>query len=223
MKRILLTLAILLVPVLALAQPKQKEIVKTGWNIGLLPAFRYDNDLGFQLGALSQLYHYGDGSDYPNYRHKVMAVASVYSRGAKQFSLDYDSKHLLRNMRVTAHAEYMDNPLHGFYGFNGAVAPYYADLDRRKAADGQDGIAFYANAQHQLTASLDLQGRMADHLTWIGGVRYAWQDYKEGLQGRFRKRVRRDAVAVPPICGERADFGVGDLGPPGRTQGWRGL
>ena len=40
MKRILLFLAILLVPVLALAQPKQKEIVKTGWNIGLLPAFR---------------------------------------------------------------------------------------------------------------------------------------------------------------------------------------
>ena len=87
MKRILLFLAILLVPVLALAQNNRNEIVKTGWNIGLLPAFRYDNDLGFQFGALSQLYHYGDGSDYPNYRHKVMAVASVYSRGAKQFSL----------------------------------------------------------------------------------------------------------------------------------------
>ena len=137
MKRILLFLAILLVPVLAPAQSNKKEIVKTGWNMGLLPAFRYDNDLGFQFGALSQFYHYGDGSDYPNYRHKVMVVASVYSRGAKQFSLDYDSKHLLRDMRVTAHAEYMDNPLHGFYGFNGAVAPYYADLDRRKAADAR--------------------------------------------------------------------------------------
>lgn len=83
MKRILLFLAILLVPVLAPAQSNKKEIVKTGWNMGLLPAFRYDNDLGFQFGALSQFYHYGDGSDYPNYRHKVMVVASVYSRGAK--------------------------------------------------------------------------------------------------------------------------------------------
>lgn len=99
MKRILLSFAILLVPVLALAQDNKKEIVKTGWNIGLLPAFRYDNDLGFQFGALSQLYHYGDGSDYPNYRHKVMAVASVYSRGAKQFSLDYDCSLLRHNER----------------------------------------------------------------------------------------------------------------------------
>ena len=73
MKRILLSFAILLVPVLALADNNRKdktpenepipvklskkEIVKTGWNIGLLPAFRYDNDLGFQFGALSQIYH----------------------------------------------------------------------------------------------------------------------------------------------------------------------
>ena len=213
MKRILLSFAILLVPVLALAQDNKKEIVKTGWNIGLLPAFRYDNDLGFQFGALSQLYHYGDGSDYPNYRHKVMAIASVYSRGAKQFSLDYDSKHLLRDMRVTAHAEYMDNPLHGFYGFNGAVAPYYADLDRRKAADGQDGIAFYANAQHQFTASLDLQGRMADHLTWIGGVRYVWQDYKDvsvsvydGTQSLFHQYVENGLISESETWGHRAEL-----------------
>ena len=73
-----------------------------------------EGEFGFDYDSNDVLYHYGDGSDYPNYRHKVMAVASVYSRGAKQFSLDYDSKHLLRNMRVTAHAEYMDNPLHGF-------------------------------------------------------------------------------------------------------------
>lgn len=229
MKRILLSFAILLVPVLALADNNRKdktpenepipvklskkEIVKTGWNIGLLPAFRYDNDLGFQFGALSQLYHYGDGLDYPNYRHKVVAMASVYSRGAKQFSLDYDSKQLLWNLRVTAHLEYMDNPLHGFYGFNGAVAPYFADLDRRKSADGTDGIAFYSNSQHLYTVGLDLQGRIADHLTWIGGVKYAYQTYTDvsvgvydGTQSLFHQYVENGLIPDAETWGHRAEL-----------------
>jgi hypothetical protein len=229
MKRILLSFAILLAPVLALADNNRKdktpenepipvklskkEIVKTGWNIGLLPAFRYDNDLGFQFGALSQLYHYGDGKDYPNYRHKVMALGSVYSRGAKQFSLDYDSKRLLWNLRVTAHLEYMDNPLHGFYGFNGAVAPYFADLDRRKSADGTDGIAFYSNSQRLCTVGLDLQGQIADHLTWIGGVKYAYQTYSDvsvgvydGTQSLFHQYVENGLILEAETWGHRAEL-----------------
>ena len=39
----------------------KSEIVKTGWNVGLVPAFNYNNDLGFQAGVLGQIYHNGDG------------------------------------------------------------------------------------------------------------------------------------------------------------------
>ena len=65
MKRILLSFAILLTPVLALAQNDKKEIVKTGWNIGLLPAFRYDNDLGFQFGRSANCTIMGTGRIIP--------------------------------------------------------------------------------------------------------------------------------------------------------------
>ena len=63
MKRIALTLSVLLLlPVLSFAGndsaaneapvARKKEIVKTGWNLGMLPAFNYDTELGFMSGAL---------------------------------------------------------------------------------------------------------------------------------------------------------------------------
>ena len=189
---------------------KKDEIVKTGWNIGLLPAFNYNNDLGFMGGVLSQIYNYGDGSDYPNYRHKFAVLASIYSKGAKQLSFDYDSKYLVPGKRITAHLEYMDNPLCGFYGFNGAVSPYYADFDLRKSADGEDGIAFYAAYQKKFVASLDLQGRLADNLTWIGGLSYSYQRYTDvsikpydGTQTLFHQYVESGLIPESDIWGHR--------------------
>lgn len=190
----------------------KSELVKTGWNVGLLPAFNYNNDLGFQAGVLGQIYHYGDGSDYPNYRHKFTVLASIYSKGAKQFSLDYDSKHLITGKRVTAHMEYMDNPLCGFYGFNGAVSPYYADMDLRKSADGEDGIAFYADYQKRFMASLDLQGYLEDHLTWIGGLTYSHQVYSDvaikpynGTQTLFHQYVENGLIPEGDTWGNRVE------------------
>jgi hypothetical protein len=161
------------------AIPLKKETAKSGWNVGVLPAFSYNNDLGFLAGALAQVFDYGDGSVYPNYRHKFTANLNIYTCGARQVSLNYDSKYLVPGMRVTAGLEYMDNPLCGFYGFNGAVSPYHADLDLRKSADGTDGVAFYADHQRKFLVSLDLQGRLADGLTWLGGASYSWQRYSD--------------------------------------------
>lgn len=192
------------------------DIVKTGWNVGLLPAVNYNNDLGLQLGALGQVYHYGDGSDYPNYRHKFNVLASVYSKGAKQFSLDYDSKYLLKGKRVTSHIEYMDNPLCGFYGFNGAVSPYYAELDLRKNADATDGIAFYANYQKRFMASVDLQGRLAANLTWIGGAKYSHEEYTDvsikpydGAQTLFHQYVENGLIPEGDTRGQRLEAKAG--------------
>jgi len=40
----------------------KQDKIKKGWNFGALPVVSYDSDLGLQLGALTNLYHYGDGS-----------------------------------------------------------------------------------------------------------------------------------------------------------------
>ena len=51
------------------AQGEKKEITKTGYNFGPLPAVAFDADKGFQLGALLNIYDFGDGTVYPNTRH----------------------------------------------------------------------------------------------------------------------------------------------------------
>lgn len=192
------------------AVPLKKEIAKSGWNIGLLPAFYYNSDLGFSVGALAQVFDYGDGTVYPSYRHKFTANVNLYSRGAKQISMNYDSKYLVPGKRVTASVSYMDNPLCGFYGFNGAVSPYYADLDLRKSSDDSDGIAFYATHQQQLSANVDLQGRLADGLTWLGGASYSWQHYDDvnfrvydGTESLYHQYVENGLIPVEDTHGHR--------------------
>ena len=189
-----------------------KETVKSGWSLGLLPAFAYNNDLGFLIGALGQVYDYGDGSIYPFYRHKFMANVNIYSRGAKQIIMNYDSKYLIPGLRVTADLSFMDNPLCGFYGFNGAVSPYHADLDLKKNAEGTEGIAFYSIHQRQLKASLDLQGHIAEGLTWIGGASYAWQRYSDvafrvydGTESLFHQYVESGLISDSDIHGHRVE------------------
>ena len=193
--------------------PLSPENTKSGWRIGVMPAFSYNNDMGFLLGVLTQVYDYGDGTVYPNYRHKFMANVNIYSRGAKQVSLDYDSKYLIPGKRLTVSLSYMDNPLYGFYGFNGAVSPYYADLDRRKSADGTDGIAFYANHQRQLSTKLDLQGRLADHLTWIGGGVYSLQRFSDtafriydGTESLFHQYLATGLIPAADTWGHRMEI-----------------
>ena len=217
MKRIICTLTLLLLAagIAGAAQPR-KEIVKTGWNFGALPAFSYDNDLGFQFGGLGQAFFYGDGTIYPNYLHKVQAFACVYSRGAKRISLNYDSKYLIPGMRVTADLSYMDNPLNGFYGFNGAVAPYYDAFNLRKNADRSDGIAFYDNYQKEFLASLMFRGRLTERVEWLGGASYSWQDYSDvsihpydGTQTLFHQYVASGLIPVEDCSGHRVELRAG--------------
>ena len=195
------------------AIPTKKEVAKSGWSVGLMPALSYNNDLGFLGGAMAQVFDYGDGSIYPNYRHKFMANVNLYSRGAKQVSLDYDSKFLIPGKRVTASLSYMDNPLCGFYGFNGAVSPYHADLDLRKSTDGSEGVAFYATHQRMFSAKVDLQGRIADGLTWIGGGFYSWQRYSdvafrvyEGTESLYHQYVENGLIPEADTYGHRVEL-----------------
>ena len=84
-------LALLLSFTLSTAQAKQQqttqseakqEIIKTGYNFGPLPAVAFDADKGFQLGALLNIYDFGDGSTYPNTRQQWYLEASFFTKGS---------------------------------------------------------------------------------------------------------------------------------------------
>ena len=63
MKKIPAVVFALLLTFIITAQ--ENEEAKSGWNFGALPTITFDTDLGFQYGALVNLYQYGDGSRYP--------------------------------------------------------------------------------------------------------------------------------------------------------------
>ena len=58
---------------------KKKEIVKKGFNFGPLPIVAFDADKGLQLGALLNIFDFGDGSNYPNTRQKLYLEASFFT------------------------------------------------------------------------------------------------------------------------------------------------
>ncbi len=146
---------------------QEKKEVKTGWNFGPLPAIGYNSDLGFQLGALLDVYNYGDGSVYPGYRHKFNVEASYYFKGSGVFHFFYDSKYLIPGgIRLTFAATYLPNPIMNFYGFNGAASPWHSDLDR------VGGTAFYSMQRDATRVLADFSGRIAGPLSWAAGASF---------------------------------------------------
>ena len=104
------------------------EVAKTGLNFGPLPAIGYSSDLGWHYGALSDIYWYGDGSTYPDYRWKANVEVSKYSKGNTVLHSFFDSKCSIPDMRVSASVSWFGNKTTDFYGFNGASSVYVPEL-----------------------------------------------------------------------------------------------
>ena len=99
---------------------KSKEKVKTGLNFGALPAVAFDSDIGFQYGLLANLFQYGDGSTYPDYRWSLYAEWSRTTKGSGINQLFFDSKYLLpHQIRITADVSFLTEQTLDFYGFKG--------------------------------------------------------------------------------------------------------
>ena len=159
-KLVLLLLAIGTLSMSASAQEK----VKTGWNFGPLPAVSYNSDLGFQYGALCDIFYFGDGSTYPTYLHKLNVELSHYTKGETIAHMFYDSKYLLPGLRLTAAVSYLDSAMSPFYGFNGYASPLDMDLTK-------DSSWYYMD-RTMLRAIADVQGSLSDKLTWMAGLTF---------------------------------------------------
>jgi len=146
--------------------------VKTGWTFGALPAVSFNTDLGFQYGGLINLYHFGDGSSYPKYRHSIYAEISRYTKGSGINRLFYDSEYLIPNIRVTSDLSYFTEKAIDFYGFNGYNAVYnpaWEDSDPLNP----DYITrmFYRHERNMFRFIADFQGSIIGReLRWVAGL-----------------------------------------------------
>ena len=110
------------------------EIIKTGYNFGPLPAVAFDADKGFQLGALLNIYDFGDGSTYPNPRQQWYFEASFFTKGSQLFVVSYDNRFSIPGVRLSSTFTLTNDKAMDFYGFNGYMSYY----DHEKVAAGKD-------------------------------------------------------------------------------------
>ncbi len=148
-----------------------KEVKKKGWTWAALPVLGYDADLGLQLGLCGQVFYYGDGSTYPEYRHTIYAECSWGTKGSAVYQVFYDSKYLIPGgIRVTADLDYLPEKALDFYGFNGYEANYQASLTQQGSADYISRV-FYKQERKLYRIMADFQGPIiGQKFRWLAGI-----------------------------------------------------
>lgn len=144
------------------------NFTKKGWSFNPCPVFAYESDLGLQLGAMCDIYNYGDGSDFPDYRHKIFVEAYYSTKNSGVFYAFYDTEHLIKGIRLTASASYIPEKMHSFYGFNGYASAYYPEFNANKDIS----TAYYHIDYKRAKAQIDLQGRIKGPFRWAAGASY---------------------------------------------------
>ena len=183
-KYILLTLTALLTLSVQAAKKDKVQVtdslgrkVKTGWNFGALPSVAFDADLGFQGGALANIYYYGDGSQYPEYIHSIYAEAAYTTKNYGIFRVNYDSKYLIPNHRLTLDMTYQPDAMCDFYGFNGYQTVYNQNLHKWKKDQSKMGDpaeyqsrAFYKYKRDLFRFAADMEGTIYKNIKWNAGL-----------------------------------------------------
>ncbi len=156
----------------SLKSSAKADKIKTGWNFGGVPVIAYDSDIGFKYGALVNVFHYGDGSQYPKYRHSLYFEWSRTTKGSGINQFTYDSEYLIPGIRVSAEASYLTEQSLDFYGFNGYQSYYNADWE-----DEESDVylsRMYYNMDRKLTRlRADFQGKITGpQFRWLAGIEY---------------------------------------------------
>ena len=115
MKKLLSVLLVLMIVLSAYGQEKKPK-ERIGWKFGgALPATTYDSNLGFQYGALFELYNYGNPSVYPEYLDHTYTEVSRFTKGSAIYRFMYESNHIIPNTHLAFDLSYLPDKANDFY------------------------------------------------------------------------------------------------------------
>lgn len=192
---------------------EKKEVTKDGWNFGALPTITYDTDLGFQYGALVDLYNYGDGSRYPKYNHKLYFEVSRFTKGSGINRFYYDSDRLIPGLQTSLDISYLSDQAYDFFGYNGYDAVVNYDwMDDEDAA--YKTRMFYKYDRKMFRIKADLVGKLSgDKLKWTAG--FNMLNFKIGLvdidklnKGKEGDEQLPDHNTQPGLYQKYQDWGI---------------
>jgi len=163
-------LVIVFVIALSMSAAIGQDDVPTGWSFGGVPAVAYNSDTGFLYGAILDIYNYGDGSQYPDYRYTTRLTWTRTTKGSGENIIFFDSKYLLPyDVRITAEAAYLTEQALPFYGFNGANNPAHEIEDD----DAYKSRVYYRHERNITKFTTDFQKNLfMPNLRGIIGLAY---------------------------------------------------
>lgn len=208
MKKVtLLTLSFLIVCLLVNGQEKldstiflvKKEKRIKGWSFGAVPAIAFDSDIGFKYGAVLNLFDYGNGTIYPDYRHSIYLEWSRTTKGSGINQITYDSKYLIKGIRFTGDISYFQEQALDFYGFNGYQATYNHSFEDDNTNNPMYLSRMYYRIDRQLfRLTLDFLSLRKDKaLQWVLG--YGLYDNKIGKVDIKSLNEGRDDDKLLPV------------------------
>ncbi len=165
MKKTLLFFVLLALAVNVHAQ--KKEVEKTGFSFGGFPIVAFDQDKGFQLGALANIYDFGKGGWYPNPRQQMYLEASWFTKGSQLYVLSYDNRFLIPGVRFSFAAQFSNEKALDFYGFNGYKS--YYDNDEALTKSG-----YYKMSRMLPYGKIDFTGKITEHFYWKFGYHFKY-------------------------------------------------
>ena len=203
-KHLIITLLLASLTFSALAQStgeSKKEIIKTGYNFGPLPAVAFDADKGFQLGALLNIYDFGDGSTYPNPRQQWYFEASFFPKGSQLYTVSYDNRFLIPGVRLSSTFTLTNDKAMDFYGFNGYMSYFDHEMVALgKDKDNHDNYIYTPKYRINRVAMLfktDFTGNIWDNkLFWEAGYHLSY--FKQGAINREKINKNKDEDKMFP-------------------------
>lgn len=151
---------------------KEKRFTKKGWSIVPVPTLYYNSDQGLQYGVFCDIFHFGNGQQYPDYHHRISADITRSTQNSGIFRLFYDSEQLIRGCRLTADICYLQDNMLDFYGFNGYRSSYIEGLNK----------SFYKMNRNMFRLTVDFQHKLRGAWAWAAGIGY--YNYQTGKVNR---------------------------------------
>jgi len=196
MKRILTIISIALISISAFAGDSTNEVIKKGISLGPLPIVAFDQDKGFEYGAILNIYNFGNGDFYPNPKSQWHLEFGRYTKGSMLAVVSYDNKTLIPGVRINTALNFHYDTNLDFYGFNGADI----DLDLLN-----NNVNYYRVSRKVPVFKFDLTGHITEHLYWKAGYHFGYFDMGNSTSEISLYNIYR---ASGLISSEDADGGI---------------
>lgn len=189
------------------------EIIKTGLNFGPCPAVAFDADKGFQLGALLNIYDFGNGSTYPTPRQQWYFEASFFTKGSQLYIFNYDNRFSIPGVKVNAAMVISNDKAMDFYGYNGYRSFYdYEKMEAGLKGDSYLYSPYYKVDRFSALLKCDFSGNIWNNkLFWLAGYNLRFFNQKPINRTKINKGKKEEEMfpdEEPTLYEQYMDWGI---------------